>query len=147
MMAAGVPIEEFCTVALEAGIMQKADTLEELADKLGFEGDAKQAFLDQAERYNRQFDAQDDDDFGKEAYRLSALRKAPFYGCWFGGSLLTTIDGLPVDRDCHVLRADGSAIPGLLRRRRRVGQLLQRELPGIHRGLSPRAAPPPRAAT
>ena len=113
MMAAGMPIEEFCTVALEAGIMQKADTLEELAGKLGFEGDAKQAFLDQADRYNRQFDAQEDDDFGKEAYRLSALRKAPFYGCWFGGSLLTTIDGLRIDRDCRVLRADGSAIPGL----------------------------------
>lgn len=113
MMAAGMPVEEFCAVALEQGVMQKADTLDELADKLGFEGDAKRAFLDQVERYNQQFDAQVDDDFGKESYRLSALRKAPFYGCWFGGSLLTTIDGLQIDRDCRVLREDGTAIPGL----------------------------------
>lgn len=113
MMAVGMPIEEFCAVALEQGVMQKADTLDELADKLGFEGDAKQAFLDQAERYNQQFDAQVDDDFGKEAYRLSALRQAPFYGCWFGGSLLTTIDGLQINGDCQVLRADNSVIPGL----------------------------------
>lgn len=113
MMAVGMPIEEFCTVALEQGVMQKADTLDELADKLGFEGEAKAAFLDQAERYNAQFDAQADDDFGKEAYRLSALRTAPFYGCWFGGSLLTTIDGLQINRDCQVLRADESVIPGL----------------------------------
>lgn len=113
MMAVGMPIEEFCAVALEQGVMQKADTLDELADKLGFEGAAKQAFLDQADRYNAQFDAQADDEFGKEAYRLSALRQAPFYGCWFGGSLLTTIDGLQINADCQVLREDGSTIPGL----------------------------------
>lgn len=113
MMAAGMPIEEFCKVALEQGVMQKADTLEELAGKLGFEGDAKQAFLAQAERYNAQFDAQKDDDFGKEAYRLSALRTPPFYGCWFGGSLLTTLDGLRIDKDCHVLDADDQVIEGL----------------------------------
>ena len=29
-------------------------------------------------------------DFGKPAYRLSAIRTAPFYGCWLGASLLTT---------------------------------------------------------
>ena len=113
MMAVGMPIEEFCTVALEQGVMQKADTLDELADKLGFEGAAKQAFLDQADRYNAQFDAQADDEFGKEAYRLSALRQAPFYGCWFGGSLLATIDGLQINADCQVLREDESIIPGL----------------------------------
>ena len=113
MMAAGMPIEEFCAVALEQGVMQKADTVEELADKLGFEGDAKQAFLDQVERFNAQYDAQKDDDFGKEAYRLSALRTPPFYGCWFGGSLLTTLDGLRITKDCEVLGADGQVIEGL----------------------------------
>lgn len=112
MMAVGMPIEEFCKVALEQGVMQKADTLEELVDKLGFEGDAKQAFLDQAERYNAQFDAQKDDDFGKEAYRLSALRTPPFYGCWFGGSLLTTLDGLSINKDCQVLDANDQVIEG-----------------------------------
>ena len=83
--------------------MQKAETLEELADKLGFEGEAKRAFLDQVERYNAQFDAQKDDDFGKEAYRLSALRTPPFYGCWFGGSMLTTLDGLRITRTARCL--------------------------------------------
>ncbi len=113
MMAAGMPIEEFCKVALDAGVMQKADTVEELADKLGFAGEAKEAFLTQVERYNAQFDAQLDDDYGKEAYRLSAIRTAPFYGCWFGGSLLTTLDGLAINADCQVLDAAGSVIEGL----------------------------------
>lgn len=113
MMAAGMPIEEFCKVALDAGVMQKADTIEELADKLGFTGEAKDAFLAQVERYNAQFDAQLDDDYGKEAYRLSAIRTAPFYGCWFGGSLLTTLDGLTINADCQVMGVEGQVIEGL----------------------------------
>ncbi|MFR1639793.1 MAG: FAD-binding protein, partial [Eggerthellaceae bacterium] len=63
--------------------------------------------------YNAQFDAQKDDDFGKEAYRLSALRTPPFYGCWFGGSMLTTLDGLRINKDCQVLDADDQVIDGL----------------------------------
>lgn len=112
MMAVGMPIEEFCATSVEAGILKKADTIEELADQLGFEGEAKEAFLAQVERYNQQFDAQVDDDYGKEAYRLSAIRTAPFYGLWFGGTLLTTIDGLRINGDCQVLNAEGSPIEG-----------------------------------
>ena len=87
-------------------------TIEELADKLGFEGESKKAFLEQVERYNQQFDAQADDDYGKEAYRLSAIRTAPFYGLWFGGTLLTTIDGLRINSECQVLDEKGAAIEG-----------------------------------
>ena len=32
--------------------------------------------------------AQNDEDFGKPASRLSAIRTAPFYGCWLGPSIL-----------------------------------------------------------
>ena len=81
--------------------------------KLGFEGESKKAFLEQVERYNQQFDAQVDDDYGKEAYRLSAIRTAPFYGLWFGGTLLTTIDGLRINSECQVLDEKGAAIEGL----------------------------------
>ena len=113
MMAVGMPIDEFCAASLESGIMVKADTLEELADAMGFAGDDKTAFLDQVERYNAQFDAQRDDEFGKEAYRLSAIRQAPFYGCWFGCSLLTTLDGLRINEHCQVIDKDCNVIEGL----------------------------------
>lgn len=113
MMAAGMPIDEFCSASLGQGFMVKADTIEELADAMGFTGADKDAFLAQVERYNAQFDAQMDDDFGKEAYRLSAIRQAPFYGCWFGGSLLTTIDGLRINKHCQVLGEDDEPIAGL----------------------------------
>ena len=109
MMAAGMPIDEFCAVALEQGVMAKADTLEELAEKMQL---PKEEFLAQVERYNEMFDNQEDTEFGKEAYRLSALRTPPFYGCWFGGSLLTTLDGLRINKDCQVLSKDGGVIEG-----------------------------------
>ncbi|MCI8468526.1 MAG: FAD-binding protein [Eggerthellaceae bacterium] len=113
MMAVGMPIDEFCEASMAQGIMAKADTIEELADALGFVGDDKEAFLAQVDRYNAQFDAQADDDFGKEPYRLSAIRQAPFYGCWFGGTLLTTLDGLRINGHCQVLDAEDEVIPGL----------------------------------
>ncbi|MEC4294726.1 FAD-dependent oxidoreductase [Adlercreutzia shanghongiae] len=113
MMAVGMPIDEFCAVALDAGCMVKADTVEELADAMGFTGADKEAFLEQVERYNAQFDAQIDDDFGKEAFRLSALRTAPFYGCWFGGSLLTTLDGIRINKHCQALNEAGEVVEGL----------------------------------
>lgn len=113
MMAAGMPVEEFVATSRDAGFLKKADTIEELADMLGFEGEAKTNFLEQVDRYNQQFDAQVDDDYGKEAYRLSAIRTAPFYGLWFGGTLLTTIDGLRINGDCQVLDINGAPIEGL----------------------------------
>ena len=81
--------------AIEAGALFKCDTLDELADKMGFTGAAKDTFLATVERYNELYDKQNDEDFGKPAYRLSAIRTAPFYGCWLGASLLTTEQGSP----------------------------------------------------
>lgn len=95
------------------GTLQKADTLEELADLLGFDTEAKETFLATVERYNELFDKQEDEDFGKEAYRLSSLRTPPFYGAPLGGTLLTTIDGIRINHDCQALDTQGSPIEGL----------------------------------
>ena len=62
--------------AIEAGALFKCDTLDELADKMGFTGAAKDTFLATVERYNELYDKQNDEDFGKPAYRLSADRKS-----------------------------------------------------------------------
>ena len=59
------------------GCFFKADPLEELADKMGFTGAAKDTFLATVERYNELYDKQNDEDFGKPTYRLSAIRTAP----------------------------------------------------------------------
>lgn len=98
---------------VEAGLVMKADTLEELADKLGFEGKAKENFLATCARYNELYDMQEDVDFGKPAYRLSELRNPPYYGFWLGGSLLATGDALWIDEDMQVLTAEREVIGNL----------------------------------
>lgn len=98
---------------VKAGYLKKADTIEELADMLGFEGEAKEAFLKSVEKYNEYYDKQVDEEFGKPAYTLSAIRKAPFYGGWLGGSLLTTCDGIRINPDMQALKTDGTVLEGL----------------------------------
>ena len=99
--------------AEKEGCFFKADTLEELADKLGFTGDAKETFLATVERYNELYDAQEDTDFGKPAYRLSAIKTAPFYGCWLGASLLTTEQGIAINEKGQTLDTNNQPMPGL----------------------------------
>ena len=96
-----------------AGCFFRADTIEELADKLGFTGEDKDTFLATVERYNELYDAQEDTDFGKPAYRLSAIRKAPFYGCWLGASLLTTEQGIAINEKGQALDTNNQPMPGL----------------------------------
>ena len=96
-----------------AGCFFRADTIEELADKLGFTGEDKDNFLATVERYNELYDAQEDTDFGKPAYRLSAIRKAPFYGCWLGASLLTTEQGIAINEKGQALDTNNQPMPGL----------------------------------
>ena len=99
--------------AIEAGALFKCDTLDELADKMGFTGAAKDTFLATVERYNELYDKQNDEDFGKPAYRLSAIRTAPFYGCWLGASLLTTEQGIAINEKGQALDNNTQPMEGL----------------------------------
>ena len=98
---------------VEAGLVMKADALEELADKLGFEGDAKETFLATCERYNEMYDAQYDEDFGKPSCRLSELRTPPFYGAWLGASLLCTMQGILINENAQAIDEAREPIAGL----------------------------------
>ncbi|MBR4394418.1 MAG: FAD-binding protein [Oscillospiraceae bacterium] len=90
-----------------------ADTLEELAEMLGFDAEAKETFLQTCTHYNELYDQQDDPDFGKPAYRLSALREPPFYGYWLGGCLLTTEQGIMINENAQAVDTDTNVIEGL----------------------------------
>lgn len=95
---------------IEMGIIQQADTLEELAEKLLMPADALKATV---ERYNELCEAGEDTDFGKEAKALKPLTTPPFTGTYFGGHVLCTIDGLKIDGHGRVLTAEQEPIPGL----------------------------------
>lgn len=108
---AGIDAEEMdINRFVEAGVVVKADTLEELADKLMID---KDTFLATVDRYNELYDKQEDDDYGKEAFRLSELRTAPFFGVKLGGYMLCTLDGVQINTNTQVLGKDGNPIPGL----------------------------------
>ena len=98
---------------VDEGKAYVADTLEELADKMGFAGEAKENFLATCARYNELYDMQEDVDFGKQAYRLSALRKAPFYGFFMGACILCTEQGILVNEKAQALDTAGKPMDGL----------------------------------
>ena len=106
-------LEKTFASAEEKGCFFRADTIEELADKMGFTGDAKDTFLATVERYNELYDKQNDEDFGKPAYRLSAIRTAPFYGYWLGASLLTTEQGIAINEKGQALDNNNQPMEGL----------------------------------
>lgn len=93
-----------------AGVVVEADTLEELAEKLQIPADA---FVQTVKRYNELCAKGDDEDFGKESYRMIALDTPPYQAATIGGQLLCTLDGLRVNTDLQVLDADHDPIPGL----------------------------------
>lgn len=95
----------------EDGYIVKADTIEELADKLGIPADTFKATVD---RYNELYNKGEDEDYGKESYRLSSLTEAPFYGVrQAGGYLICSLDGIQVDENMHALNKEYKPIPGL----------------------------------
>ncbi len=95
---------------IEEGYVVKADTLEELAEKLGL---PVETFLRTVERYNELEAKGHDDDFGKVAYRLSRIDTPPYYGVRCSAWHLCTLDGVVIDTDMHVLDDNCDPIPGL----------------------------------
>ena len=94
----------------QGGLIQKADTLEELAEKLNMPADA---FVATVERYNELCAKGEDEDFGKESYRMLPLENPPYYGCRQGATVLCTLDGLRINTKMQVLDTEGNPIEGL----------------------------------
>ncbi len=93
------------------GFIQTADTIEELAEKLNI---PVEAFKATVERYNELSAIGEDEDFGKENYRLSTLDTPPFFGTrQCGGYFICTMDGIQIDDTMHAIDKDYMAIPGL----------------------------------
>jgi hypothetical protein len=104
-----------------AGLWHSADTLEELAGKIGVPPENLVATV---ARFNQFVTAGVDEDFGRgdEAYDrafsggrtpLVAIEKGPFHAAAFGISDLGTKGGLRTDTVGRVLDTSGDRIPGL----------------------------------
>jgi hypothetical protein len=94
-----------------------ADTLEDLADYIGFKGTIKENFLNTIKRYNEFCVIGRDEDFGKDAKLLHALDKPPYFAepkkRAFIGGFLVTVGGLLTDEYQNVLDQKKDPIPGL----------------------------------
>jgi hypothetical protein len=111
----GVPFtgereQDFIETGLKNGLVVKADTVEELAQKIDIPADRLRSTVD---RYNMLVDMKSDVDFGKRAELLFPIRKPPFYASKFGPAMLAVTGGLLVDTRLRVLDAQQNPIPGL----------------------------------
>lgn len=89
----------------------KADTLEDLAEKLGIKDTDK--FLKTIERYNELVEKGSDDDFGVSSEKLTPIKKPPFYGVHRNVRLTMACSGVNVDGKSRVLNKEDKAIEGL----------------------------------
>jgi succinate dehydrogenase/fumarate reductase flavoprotein subunit len=104
------PSDMMIAGALEAGIIQQADTIAELATKMRMPPEALEATI---ARYNELCEKGVDEDFGKPAHDLHPLTTPPFTASYFGGHVLCTLDGLKINEDMQVLNAEKQPIEGL----------------------------------
>ena len=95
---------------LKEGLVQKADSVAELAEKLSL---PKANLEKTVARYNDLVAKGKDTDFGKEKDRLISVDHAPYYGAIIGGRLLATLDGLKINSKMQVINKQGDVIPGL----------------------------------
>lgn len=95
---------------IENGFVFQTDTIEELAEKLGLPAEELKATV---EHYNELAYAGEDTDYGKEAFRLTPVDTAPFYGAKNTGYVLCTMDGIQIDTTMNAIDTDGNPIPGL----------------------------------
>lgn len=103
-------VEEIMAPQIQDGLIVQADTLEELAEKIGVPGDNLVATVT---RYNELAEKGVDEDFGKKAYRMSKIDEPPFYAARFAQQGSHTMDGLVINEDMQVLDENLEAIPGL----------------------------------
>ncbi len=120
--------------AVETNQVQKADTLEELYDKLGLPVEAAAASV---ARYNDLARNGHDDDFGKPAKRLFPLEQGPFYGVRMGVTgMLVCAGGLESDEQARTFDNERNVIPGLYVAGNIQGNRYAVEYPICLKGLS-----------
>lgn len=96
---------EYCE---ENGFMYKADTLDEMAAKLGMDAAVLKATVD---TFNASV-ASGRDEFGRTLYSVK-LENGPWIATPRKACIHHTMGGVAIDKDARVLDANGKAIPGL----------------------------------
>ncbi len=118
---------------IEDGYVQKADTMEELAEKLNLPVETTVASW---KRYNEMAAAGRDEDYNKEKHRLMAIDTPPFYGVRTGAWFLATLDGVTIDTNMHPCDENGDPILGLYLTGNDSGGFFSVSYPNLMTGLA-----------
>ncbi|MFR5090749.1 MAG: FAD-dependent oxidoreductase [Adlercreutzia equolifaciens] len=95
---------------IEQGMAYEADTIEELAGKIGCDAATLTATVD---RYNGMCEAGEDTDYHKKPVFLTPVKQGPFYALKVGPALLAVCGGLKCNNDFQCLDENGEVIEGL----------------------------------
>ena len=115
----GFEVYGFTGFGMNTSTMYAAETLDELADILGYEGKAKQGLLDEIAHYNEMCAAGKDTDWGRDADLMYALDTPPFFGVSGKTSKnrvasgMVQMSGVLVNDRFQVRRSDETIIKGL----------------------------------
>ena len=96
----------------DAGWMVSADTVEELADKIGVDAERLAATV---EKWNGYFDEAEpqDAEYLRDLSGCQRFDTAPYYAVMTNSSFLVTVSGLTIDPDSRVLDKNEQPIAGL----------------------------------
>lgn len=116
---------------VEEGLIQKYDTLEELAEGCGFDVDT---FMATVERYNYLCDKGYDEDCYKVQKWMTKVDTPPYYAAHWGAMITSTRCGLKTDEHSRVLDTENQAIPGLYAAGNNGGNFYGLNYPGTFGG-------------
>jgi succinate dehydrogenase/fumarate reductase flavoprotein subunit len=95
---------------VELGILKKADSISELAEKLGIDAAAAERSI---ARWNEACAKGRDDDFGRPAGTMAQVNSGPFYGAPVGAIVSNTQGGPVHNAKQQIVDQFGDAIPRL----------------------------------
>lgn len=104
-------IDAILDSAIDGGFVHKADSLEELAQTMGFD---EQAFVENVEHYEQACNNGEDDLFNKPAEYLFPMgEEGPYYALTCTVRPYNTLGGVKTDSNLRVLDIDGHVMKGL----------------------------------
>ena len=133
MSAAKREPEDLANEAMEMGIIIQADTIEELAEKLGIDATNLKATLD---RMTELHELGVDEDWGSDTEMMMSYAEGPYFAAEEGGACLVTVSGLRVTANSEVIDGSGMPIPGLYALGNCSGDMFDNSYPHELSGIS-----------
>ena len=98
---------------INKGMAAQGASYEELAQNMGLEGEAVQAFVQTMDTWNKAVANGVDEEFGRNNGMDDDLSTAPFYAIQIAPGIHHTMGGIKINPEAQVINTNGDVIPGL----------------------------------